>query len=81
VALAGWSNGRSGRLRGLSSWLVARTEKWRDSMEEWHAEFAQVDVAKLSKPQVERLCAALAAAKARLDAVELGLGLAGRVVE
>ncbi len=54
--------------------LVARTEKWSEAIELWQAEFAQVDVAKLSKAQVERLKAALAAAKARLETVEAGLG-------
>ena len=54
--------------------LVTRTEKWSQEIGRWREEFAQVDAKKLDKAQRERLRAALAAARAELDAVEVGLG-------
>jgi hypothetical protein len=54
--------------------LVTRTEKWAEEVDAWQAEFAQIDPAKLSRAQVARVHAAVAALRAKLDAVEKRLG-------
>lgn len=54
--------------------LVTRTEKWALDIGSWRKEFQKVDAKKLDGAQRERLRLALAAARAELDAVELGLG-------
>ncbi|MBI5610016.1 MAG: hypothetical protein HY902_14170 [Deltaproteobacteria bacterium] len=53
--------------------LVTRTEKWVEEIRAWHQEFAQVDAAKLSQPQVARMRAAVVAVRAELQRLEKAL--------
>lgn len=54
--------------------LVTRTEKWGQELAGWHAEFAQIDKAKLSPAQLQRMQVAVQVAREQLAALEALLG-------
>jgi hypothetical protein len=55
--------------------LVTQAEKWTRSVDDWTAQWAQVDKAKLRGVQRERVKAAVAGMRARLDRLAKELGV------